>query len=213
MALKLKIDLATLPRTAKILIAGGLPLAIVVSFYFAYYKPGSDEIKRLKGIIAKQEKEISNAETKLRKLPEIKARYQVLLKELEELKRQLPEEKEVTNLLKQVSDLGIKAGLQIKLWKPAGRKLHSSGIVYEVPVKVEMIGSYHRLGHFFSTLTGLDRIVNVSDIKMGKARPAMNEAVLEISFTALTFSAVPDTQSKSAAAGQKKGAGRGGRRR
>ncbi len=207
MASKLKIDLKTIPQAAQYAIATCVPLLIIVMFFFIYYKPMTGEINLLEKNIARQEQEIGKAETKLRKLPEIKARYEGLVKELDDLKRQLPEEKEVTTLLKQVSDLGIKAGLQIKLWKPAKRKIHSSGVVYEIPVKVEMAGSYHRLGYFFSSLTRLSRIVNVTNIKLGNAKPETGEARLQISFVALTFSAVPESEMQKGAAG-KKGRGR-----
>ncbi len=194
MAMNMRLDLKSVPPAAQYALAVGLPLLIVALFFFVFYKPMTEEIKRLETTITKQEQEIGKAETKLRKLPEIKARYEGLVKELDELKRQLPEEKEVTTLLKQVSDLGIKSGLEIKLWKPSKRTVHQSGVVYEIPVKVEMVGSYHRLGYFFSSLTRLNRIVNVSDIKLSGAKPEGREAKLQISFVALTFSAIPENE-------------------
>ncbi len=194
MALKLKIDLKAVPKQAQYAIAIGLPVLLIVLFFFFDYKPKTAEIKKLRNAIAKQEKEISKAETMLRKLPTLKAQYEQRKMELAELKRRLPEEKEVSTLLKQVSDLGIKSGLSIKLWKPANRRLHPSGIVYEIPVKVEMVGSYHRLGMFFSELTTLDRIVNVRDVSLGGAKPVGKEAILRISFNAVTFSAVPESE-------------------
>jgi type IV pilus assembly protein PilO len=106
----------------------------------------------------------------------------------------LPEEKEVSTLLKQVSDLCIRAGLKIVLWKPEPRKLHQSGIVYEIPVKVELLGSYHSVGDFFGSLTKLNRIVNVSNIKFSDPKAERGVAVLKISFTATTFSAVPEEE-------------------
>ncbi|HDO36406.1 MAG TPA: hypothetical protein ENH07_08980 [Nitrospirae bacterium] len=210
MARKIKIDLTAIPTPVRYVIAIGIPVLLIVLFYFFFYRPKSLEMDVLRRAIAKQEQEISDAEAKLRKLPELKALYALRIKELRELKRQLPEEKEVSSLLKQVSDLGIKAGLIIRLWKPSGRKLHSSGVVYEIPVKVAMSGAYHRLGYFFSALSGLNRIVNVSDIKLSNAVPAGNEATLNISFNAITFSAVPENEAASA---KKKTSGRGRRRK
>lgn len=196
MALKLKFDAGNIPKPVKIAIAVGIPVIIALLFFFLYYKPASEEIKMLKGDIARQEQEIARAETKLKRLPEVKALYETLLSELNELKQQLPEEKEVSNLLKQVSDLGIQSGLIIRLWRPANRKVHKSDIVYEIPVQVEMTGSYHRLGRFFSSLTSLKRIVNISDIRLGGAVPSGKEAELNISFNAVTFSAIPEEELK-----------------
>jgi len=185
-----------IPKWLQYFISLGVPLLIIILFLFLYYNPKQQEIKRLKDEIVQQEKEIANAKIKVKKLKELKERYALLKKELEELKRQLPEEKEVTNLLKQVSDLGIKAGLIIKLWKPSNRRTHSSGIVYEIPVEVEMIGSYHKLGIFFSSLTSLERIVNISNIRLSNAKPVGKEAEIQISFDAITFSAIPEAETK-----------------
>jgi type IV pilus assembly protein PilO len=116
------------------------------------------------------------------------------MRRLDELKLQLPEEKEVSTLLKQVSDLGIRSGLHIMLWKPEQKKTHPSGIVYVIPVKVELTGSYHSLGYFFSSLTKLDRIVNISDIKLSDPKPGKDVASLKVSFTATTFSSIPEEE-------------------
>ncbi len=212
MALNLKLNIkgVQIPKPARYAIAIGIPLLIAILFYFLYYSPKSKEIQKLKSEIAKQEQEISNAEVKLRKLPKLKALYAIRLKELEDLKRQLPEEKEVSGLLKQVSDLGIKSGLVIGLWKPSNKRTHPSGVVYEIPVKVEMRGAFHRLGYFFSALSGLNRIVNIANLKLGNPKVSGNEAVLKISFNAVTFSSVPESEAKKAPA---KGKGRRGRRR
>ncbi len=194
MAKAIRIDLYRVPKKARVAIAVGMPLIIVLLFFFFYYRPKSTEIKRLQSSIQRQEQEIANAERKLAKLPELKAKYNVLVMELDDLKRQLPEEKEVSGLLKQVSDLGIESGLVINLWKPANKRMHQSGILYEIPVKVEMSGSYHNLGRFFSKLTSLNRIVNIRNIKLDRPRPAGKEAILQIALDTVTFSAIPEKE-------------------
>ena len=83
---------------------------------------------------------------------------------------------------------------RILLWKPEQRVTHLSGIVYEIPVKVELSGSYHNLGYFFSSLTRLNRIVNISDIKLGDPKPAKDSTVLKVTFAATTFSAIPEEE-------------------
>jgi len=208
-----KIDLNKVPRWLRYVIMLGIPLAILIVFFFMSYQPKSEQINRLKKIVARQQSEIEKAETKLRKLPELKRRYQAVKSEFEQLKKELPEEKEITNLLKEVSDLALKADLSIKLWKPGRRRLHSSKIVYEIPVRVEMIGSYHRLGKFFSSLTNLDRIVNISNIKMERPRIQGREALLSISFDAKTFTAIPEEELKKMQEAKKRGGRRGRRRR
>jgi type IV pilus assembly protein PilO len=123
------------------------------------------------------------------------------------LKLQLPEENEVSTLLKQTSDLCIASGLKVQLWKPEKRKTHPSGIVYEIPVKVELAGGYHNLGYFFGSITKLNRIVNITDFKLTNPKPDKGVAVMKIEFTAMTFSSVPEEEiqkAKEGAAGKGK---------
>jgi type IV pilus assembly protein PilO len=194
MALKIKLDIKKLPLYAKIII-GALPAVIIsVVVIFLLIMPKNKEIKDLEAKIAKQENEIARDQAKAAKLPELTLENEKLRKRLEELKRQLPEEKEVSSLLRQVSDLCIRSGLKISLWRPQKRKVHSSKIVYEIPVRVELTGSYHNLGYFFSTLTKLNRIVNLSNINLGSPVIDRGSAIVRVSFITTTFSAVPEEE-------------------
>lgn len=194
MALKINLDIKNVPKWGQILIAilPGIVIAFVV--FMLVISPKNKEIKELQKKIAEQENEIAKAQVKAEKLSQLTFENERLKKKLEELKKQLPEEKEISSFLKQVSDLCIRSGLKVVLWKPEGKREHKSGIVYEIPVKIELSGDYHSLGYFFSSLTKLNRIINVSDIKLSDPRPERNKAILKIAFTATTFSAVPEEE-------------------
>jgi type IV pilus assembly protein PilO len=126
-------------------------------------------------------------------------------KVLARLEAQLPAEKEVSELLRQVSDLGIKAGLDTVLWRPGSRTVHSSKEVYEIPVNVEMRGNYHSLGYFFSKISELSRIVNINNISLkslGKG-PAKGSSKLIATFSARTYSSISDEEKKAIQAAEK----------
>jgi type IV pilus assembly protein PilO len=194
MALKINFNLKTMPAYAQGILSIVPAVIIVLVVVFLLILPKNKEIKSLETKISSQENEIAKDQAKAAKLPQLTLENERLQKRLTELKQQLPEEKEVSTLLKQVSDLCISAGLKISLWKPEAKRTHSSGIVYEIPVKVELSGSYHNLGYFFSSLTKLNRIVNISEFKLGNAKPDKGQAILKITFTATTFSSVPESE-------------------
>ncbi|HAM50805.1 MAG TPA: hypothetical protein DCP92_08990 [Nitrospiraceae bacterium] len=194
MALKLNLDMKTMPAGAKAGVLGACIVVVCIVAGLFLLLPQQKEIKRLNGEITKQDNEIARDLAKVAKLSILKVENEKLKNRLEELKLQLPEEKEISSLLKQVSDLGIKSGLKIISWKPEQKKDHPSGIVYEIPVSVELSGSYHSLGVFFSSLTKLNRIVNISDIKISDPKPGVNDAIVKITFKAATFSAVPESE-------------------
>ena len=194
MALKINFDIKNLPTYAKIIIAAAPAVIISALVITLIVLPKNKEIKALEKKIAVQENEIAKDQAKAAKLAELTLENERLRKRLEELKQQLPEEKEVSSLLRQVSDLCIKSGLTVALWKPEQKKTHPSGIVYEIPVAVELAGSYHNLGDFYSSLTRLNRIVNIGNFKLSDPKTDKGHANVRVVLTATTFSAVPEEE-------------------
>lgn len=186
MALDLS-NIKNLPTYAKVIIAVSPSLIVIILFLLIIYFPKNNEIKELQNTIVKLENDILNAEVKVRKLDELKARNKQLKIKLVELKQQLPEEEEVSGLLKQISDLGISSGLEILLWRPQGKKPDPNGLYIEIPVKVQVRGNYHNLGTFFGSISKLKRIVNLANIELD-----YNVAIkkLSVNFNAVTFAAV-----------------------
>jgi type IV pilus assembly protein PilO len=192
-----KIDLKNIPVYAKVIILVLIVLIPVVTFYFLVYSPKTKEIKQLDTKIAKLDNEIATAKVKVRRLDELKAEYEKLKLQLAELRQIMPEEKEVSVLLKQISDLGLTSGLVIILWKPTSRIQDPEGVYVEIPVQVEVRGGYHDLGVFYSHISRLPRIVNISNIKLtAPSKTKVQNQLIKAVFTASTFSAVEETEKK-----------------
>ncbi len=187
-----KVDLKNLPNYAKVIIAVLPAVIILIAGMYFLISPKQTEIKQLDARIDQQNNTIATNQAKAARLETLKQENEKLLARLNELKEQLPEEKEISSLLKQTSDLSVAAGLEIKSWRPGAKKMHSSGIVSEIPVAVTASGTYHEFAAFLSSLTRLNRIVNITDIKMASPQMAKNRALLQITFTATTFSSVSE---------------------
>ena len=125
------------------------------------------------GLHAPQIKEIEVKESKLKDLIMERNRKRDIAKDLakfrEELRRmnedlkgalsRLPDKKEIPSLLKNISNLGKEAGLEILLFKPQGEQ---PGQFYaRVPVELKFVGSYHRIGMFFYHVGTLSRVVSI----------------------------------------------------
>ena len=194
MALKLniKLDLKKVPKGARIAIAVAPAVIIAILFVVLVYMPKTKEVKMLNADISKQENEIAKNKTKAAKLDILKIENDKLTKKLKELQEKLPEEEGVSTLIQQLSEMAVKADIDILTWKPEAKKAHPSGIVEEIPFSLTLAGTYHNLGSFFSSLTRLNRIVNVSDIQLGDPKVRKEEAALNITVKAITFSAVKE---------------------
>lgn len=191
--MKLKIDAAALTPLQKGLLAAIPSVLIVVASVVFFILPSLQELQKRSDEVAGQEKEMVTAKRKTEKLSALMAENETLKGRLLALQAQLPEEKEISGLLRQVSEQGVKSGLHVISWKPVAKRVHSSKEVYEIPVDVEMRGVFHSFGEFFSNITKLSRIVNIANISM-KAGESKGKTVLDVGFNALTYSIIPEKE-------------------
>jgi len=183
-------DLGNLPRSQKIILLALIFIVLIGGFVYFIFLPGKAEFDALKTSVNELNQKINTNEVKLRRLEELKVENMQLQSQLAMLQAQLPMEQEVSSLLKQVSDLSIESGLEVKLWKPGARKKDSSGMYLEIPVDVEVSGGYHSLASFFDRISKLPRIVNITNLNMDSAKVSGGGTSIQNKFVATTFSAV-----------------------
>jgi len=114
--------------------------------------------------------------------------YKQQLKDIERsfgaLLRQLPGKTEVPNLLVDISQTGLSAGLDEKLFQPQAEV--KKDFYAELPIRIRLTGSYHQFGQFVSGIASLPRIVTLHDIDIkSDNRDAYDQLSLEL--TAKTY--------------------------
>ena len=80
------------------------------------------------------------------------------------LLRQLPGRTEVPNLVVDISQTGLAAGLSQKLFQPGAEQ--KKDFYSELPIRIRFSGSYHQFGQFVSGIAALPRIVTLHDIEI-----------------------------------------------
>jgi type IV pilus assembly protein PilO len=78
--------------------------------------------------------------------------------------RQLPGKTEIPSLIVDISQTGLAAGLQEKLFVPQGEI--PKDFYAEKPIKIRLTGGYHEIGNFVSGIAALPRIVTLHDINI-----------------------------------------------
>ena len=114
-------------------------------------------------------------------LAEMEASFGALL-------RQLPETTEVESLLVDVSQTALAAGLEVKKFKPSAEE--KKGFYAELPISLEISGSFHQLATFISGIAALPRIVTISEMKLepfDKKEEISSSGKLRMSATAKTY--------------------------
>jgi type IV pilus assembly protein PilO len=100
------------------------------------------------------------------------------------LLRQLPGKTEVPNLLVDISQTGLSAGLEEKLFQP--QQEQKKDFYAELPIKISLTGSYHQFGEFVSGIAALPRIVTLHDIEIRSInKDAYDQLTLDL--TAKTY--------------------------
>jgi type IV pilus assembly protein PilO len=127
--------------------------------------------------------------------------YKQQLKDIETsfgaLLRQLPGKTEVPNLLVDISQTGLAAGLQEKLFQP-GPEVQKD-FYAELPIKIRLQGSYHQFGAFVSGIAALPRIVTLHDISITPATKGSYDD-LTLDLTAKTYRYLDEQELAKAAA-------------
>src|SRR5688572_17397321 len=172
---------------------------IIVGFYYYVAEPKSAEIATLQGEIGGLDSQIQTLTIKVKHLDELIAASKQLEIELAKKKERLPPEEEAIMLLKQVSDLGIRLGLDIKLWKPSPKSEDPSKLFVRLPVNVEVTGGYHTAALFFDRINSLPRIVTVSDLRMGSPKTDKGRVVTQTIFDLVAYAAPQDVKVAAAA--------------
>jgi Tfp pilus assembly protein PilO len=160
------------PNIQKILI-GAFALVGLSYLYFGTrllpicYQVRRDRITALEQEYAKLSADLEKARQTVGKLAQLEAEYQRLHEQWESAQELLPEEQEMPDLLRKVTTAGNKAGVDFMLFQPTAVVVREDFKSH--PVKIRVRGGYHQLGIFLSRLANMERIVNVTDLKVNSA--------------------------------------------
>jgi len=177
----------TIPTVQKLAIVSMVLIGIAALFYYYIENPQQEVLTQLTAEIGRLDQDIQINKAKTRSLEDLKRVNAELEQQLAKNQEQLPPEDEAATLLKQISDLGIRIGLNFKLWKPGARAEDSSKLFVRMPVDVEMNGGYHTLALFFDRISKLPRIINVSKIKMGGGKTERGRVSIQTTFELTAF--------------------------
>jgi type IV pilus assembly protein PilO len=174
-----------LPLSRRVLAYGFLILLLIILYYFFLHLPGSALIVEKQTKIETLEGEKVKLLATLKGREALKAEIQRIEAQFQEVTKQLPESKEIPDLLRQVSNMGRDSGLEITLFRQQGENIKE--LYADVPVEMAVRGGYHQLALFFEKVRQLDRIVNISDIGMKNPQMLESRLQVEASFAATTY--------------------------
>lgn len=174
-----------LEKKVKIAIFAVLAILPIVVFYFVFYQANSQQITSLTAQEKRAKQDVKIAKKKASNEKKFEEEVEQSRLEFEIKSALLPKEKEIPKLLKDISALGRNAGLEFLSFKPLGVK--PKDFYSEIPVSIKIRGPYHNVGFFFDQINKLERIVSVSNVKLGSPKKEDGEMVLTSNCQLLTY--------------------------
>jgi len=174
-----------LPRQQKIGILAGLIVAILLLDYFLFYSPRSDEISKLTQEVENQRNERDKKKKEAANIPKLKEQMAQLDGRLKEAVAQLPDRKEIPDLLSSISNKVRESGLDILIFRPRAENIQE--FYAEIPVDIVVRGGFHNVATFFDEVGRLNRLVNIANIELRNPRANEDQVIMEVSTIATTF--------------------------
>jgi type IV pilus assembly protein PilO len=170
------------PLVPRIVILAGMFVALVAAAAWFGWQVQYEELDakqqeevKLKDDWLSKKKQAINLDAYRNQLVEIERSFGALLK-------QLPNAAEMESLLVDINQAGLGRGLQFELFKPGSEVVKD--FYAELPITVNLSGSYHDFGSFAGDIAKLPRIVTLNDINVTQGKAG---EVLSLATTAKTF--------------------------
>ena len=173
---------AEFPAKYKYLIVLGIAIVSAGLFYYFIAIDKQEQIVKLESELQNLQVELQKAETFAARYDEFKEELRLVDLKLKEALKKLPEGREIPNLLDQINESVLDAGLTISLFRPAGQ--NPQEFYSEVPVDIQVSGGYHNFAAFADVISKMERIVTLRNVNMS---PQAGGEVLNISCQAVTF--------------------------
>jgi type IV pilus assembly protein PilO len=192
------------PAAQKVGILAVTVILAAALFYSFLYSPRADELAKLSDSveIARNEKMVKTQ--KAANLARLRKDLQQLDAALKLAVAQLPDKKEIAELLSGISAKAQEAGLDVLLFRPRAEAFQE--FYAEVPVDITVKGSFHNTVSFFEEVGRLNRLINIDNIGFKGPTTANDNVLLETTSVATAFRFLDEAERKKVAAEREKAA-------
>ena len=178
------------PLGQKIGVVAGVVVMLSVANWYFMIDPMMTQITQKQGQLRTLEDELIQKQSIANNLAQFKHEKEVLERRLAQALTELPNEANIDELIRSLSEIGTKSGLTINSIDPQAEQRQS--FYASIPIVMAVTGNYHEIGVFLDSLSKLARIVNVTNIKMSQAKMINEKLVVNSTYVATTFRFLPE---------------------
>jgi Tfp pilus assembly protein PilO len=159
-------------------------LLFALAFFF-YFKPQNVKLKALTAERVKVEAEVQNLKQKKRELDKIEADIVAMTAKLKTLEVNIPQRKEIADILRQIQALAYDSRLDVLRFAP-GKEINKDYYA-EWPIPIQVSGNYHNLGTFFDRLSKFARVFTIENFSLKTLNRQTDLNTVSANWTAKTY--------------------------
>jgi type IV pilus assembly protein PilO len=148
----------------QLLIAAVVAVVILAGGYYGLLATMMDENQAAKGKLDAQLLQNESLRKYERELPALEANIAGLKQQLEIQKKIVPDEKEADQFMHMMQETATAAGVEVRRYTSKGTQTHE--YYTELPFDLDIDGPYYGVLNFFERVAKLERIINISGMKM-----------------------------------------------
>ena len=203
-----------LPRTQRIGALGLVYVVVLGIFWTMFYSPKVEELATLTSTSVELQQNLDRQRIRAANREDSEAQLDSLTESLGQALQELPLDREISELLNRISQVGTNVGLEMRKFQPLPDVMHE--YYAEVPVAIEVEGSFHEVAMFFDRISQLGRIVSVRNVDISEPDERNGKMYLTVTGRVVTYRFLSDEERAELAAssrgrkGKAKGRQRGG---
>lgn len=164
----------------------GILALIAGGFVYFIYMPKLKSLQKVERKLKQAQIKLHQTQQIANQLPKFEAEIASLNIAFKKALNKLPDSKEIPSLLLKITKLGKESKLTFNLFQPLSNR--NRDFYAEVPIDIEVRGSYHAIGHFFSQVCAMPRIVNIYNYSLGNYKMTEEGDIkLKARFQAVTY--------------------------
>ncbi|SFR90875.1 type IV pilus assembly protein PilO [Dyella sp. OK004] len=189
------------PKSIKLFFTALLFGLVVLAGWYFVVSDQQDSLTQLVGKEEQLKQEFATKQAKAVNLEALQQQLDEMQDMLRQLLRQLPSKTEMPELLVDISQTALSAGLETELFQPGAEV--PKDFYAEKPIQLRMVGTYHQFGTFISGVASLPRVVilTLHDVSL---TPKDKNGQLVLQGTVKTYRYLEDDESAEAKAANAK---------
>jgi type IV pilus assembly protein PilO len=145
-------------------------------YYFMFFDGGEKQKKRLAELNQKikvEQARLPESQAALKEVDLVRASVAALGEQFTRVSQQLPSNIQMSEIIRTVDDLARVTGVSIKAKEPKSNVPRD--VVEEVPLRINLEGSYSQITLFLYQIARLERLMKVKDFTISAPRESVGE--------------------------------------